>query len=178
MSSVALLTKAWRHREYAEAPGIHKPAEIQRLLGLGRGDMVYDFGCGDGHMVDWLNQRGIITMGIDMVKAHEDTLLCNLTQMSDCYEKSPRDYGVCLGMMDHVPEEYVAQTLLCINHLARKQIYFTIPIRDLGFNDLLGRKVQQTIKPIGWWRNKLAVIGPVKIGQVDEWMTAHVQCHT
>lgn len=177
MSSIALLTKAWRHAGYAEAEGIHKPAEIQRLLGLRRGDMAYDFGCGDGHMVDWLNQRGIITMGIDMVKVHQDTLLCNLTRMSDCYTHVPRQYGVCLGMMDHVAETDVSQTLTCLNHLARGEIYFTIPIRDFGYNDLMGRKIQQTIKPIGWWRNKLAVIGVVKIGQVGEWMTAHVQCH-
>jgi 2-polyprenyl-3-methyl-5-hydroxy-6-metoxy-1,4-benzoquinol methylase len=178
MSSLALLTKAWRHQEYAEAAGIHRPQELQRLLGLRRGDTVYDFGCGDGHMVDWLNDRGVDTIGIDMLKVHSDTVLCNLTQMSDCLNHEPRDYGLCLGLMDHIPEEYVLSTLTCLNHLARGQIYFTIPIRDLGYNDLMGKKVQQTLKPIGWWRNKLTTIGVVKIGQTDEWMTAHVQCHS
>lgn len=172
-----VLIKAWRQQEYVEAAGIHTPESIKRTLELEKGDSVYDLGCGDGHMVDWLNDRGIDTVGMDMIKVHEDTILVNLTEMSDVYRHKYRSFGLCLGMMDHVPEEKVPQTILNLHHLARKEIYFTIPIRDLGYNDLLGKKVQQTIKPIGWWRNRLIEIGVVKIGQTGDWMTAHVKCN-
>ncbi len=177
MSTVSALKAAWRQQEYAEAPGLLTPEQVKRAIGVSRGDYVYDFGCGDGAVTEYFNSQGIITFGLDMIKAHPDTKLVNLTQMSDVYSMQHRDYGVCLGMMDHVPENLVPQTLLCLNHLARKEIYFTIPIRDLGYNDLVGKRIQQTIKPIGWWRNKLTALGMVKIGQVDEWMTAHVQCN-
>lgn len=171
-----VLIKAWRQQEYVEAVGIHTAEGLHRTLELEKGDTVYDFGCGDGHMVEWLNRKGIDTVGIDMVKVHEDTVLVNLTDMSDVYRHTPRPFGLCLGMMDHIPEPLVSQTLLNLGHLARKEIYFTIPIRDLGYNDLLGKKIQQTLKPIGWWRNRLLEIGTVKIGQTGDWMTAHVKC--
>lgn len=177
MTSTSALTVAWRHQQYAEAEGVHTAQQVKDILGLSSGDTVYDFGCGDGHMVEWLNSRGIDTVGLDMIRAYEDTVVINLTEMSDVFSRKSRDYGLCLGMMDHVPEEKVAQTLLNLNHLARKEIYFTIPIRDFGYNDLLGKKIQQTIKPIGWWRNRLTEIGVVKIDQPGEWMTAHVKCH-
>lgn len=176
MSTVSALNRAWRHREYAEALGIHSPRELKQILELTRGDTVYDFGCGSGEVVDWLNNQGIPTMGMDMVKAHDDTILVNLSEMSDVFRHQPREYGLCLGMMDHVPEDKVPQTLTSLAHLAREEIYFTIPVRDLGYNGLLGKKIQQTLKPIGWWRNRLVAIGSVKIGQTGNWMTAHVQC--
>lgn len=177
MSSASALKKAWRHQSYAEAPGLHRAEDIVRLLDMGNGDTVYDFGCGDGHMVDWLNDRGMIAIGLDMVKVHEDTVIVDLTQVADCFRHDVRQFGICLGMMDHIPEELVSITLTNLARMVEEDIYFTIPIRDLGYNDLIGRKVQRTLKPIGWWRNKLAVIGAVKIGQTDDWMTAHVKCH-
>ena len=48
------------------------------------------------------------------------------------------------------------------------------------YNDEFYRELtpeENTIKPIGWWRNQLSVIGRVKIGQTGDWMTAHVECH-
>lgn len=177
MSTIPILQRAWRHQEYIEADGCHKGPELVKILELERGDELYDFGCGDGNMVDYLSDRGMKIIGLDMIKIHSDTILCNLMEISDMYSYQPREYGLCLGVMDHIPEDRVAQTLINLNHLARGEIYFTIPVRDLGYNDLLGKKIQQTIKSIGWWRNRLTEIGQVKIGQTGDWMTAHVQCH-
>lgn len=179
MSTVPLLRRAWQNKDYAEAPGCHTPQRIKELLDLHRGDGLYDFGCGDGHMVDYLCKQGVHAVGLDMIKIHPDTDLCNLVNTDDMLNPRRRfaDNGICLGVMDHIPEEEVPGTILRIAHLVRTQIYFTIPIRDLGYNDLIGKKVQQTIKPIGWWRNRLSEIGAVKVEQPGDWMTAHVKCH-
>lgn len=177
MSTIPILRRAWQQSDYAEAIGCHKPAAVRELLGLKKGSTVYDIGCGDGHMVDYLLSFGIHAVGLDMVKAYSDTSLCNITQMADMFDYEPADYGLCLGVMDHIPEDQVPATILHIHHVARREVYFTIPIRDLGYNDLIGKKIQQTIKPIGWWRNRLTEIGSVKIEQPGDWMTAHVKCH-
>lgn len=177
MSTYHTLSAAWAQEDYREAQGILDPVVVHRTLKLTEEDELYDFGCGNNDMVRFLRDyKGVNGLGIDVIRRSPEVKLRNITEMADVFGLMPRDYGLCLGVMDHIPENKVAQTILNINHCARKEILFSIPIRDLGYNDLVGKKVQQTIKPLGWWRNHLTAIGKVAIGQTGDWMTAHVKC--
>ncbi len=172
------LELAWRHPDYAFADGIHEIASIEKTLGMPSGSSVIDFGCGQGVEVAWLNSRGHFASGIDIVNhGAKHTKVRDLTDPSLSNNLLPVDYGLCLGVLDHMAERDVPVVIANIGKLVKEEVFFTIPIRDLGWNALLGRTIQKSIKPIGWWRNRLQEIGEVRIGQPSDtdWMWAHVR---
>jgi 2-polyprenyl-3-methyl-5-hydroxy-6-metoxy-1,4-benzoquinol methylase len=166
------ISKAWSHSVYAENQNVHPIEPILKAMKAHRGDSIADFGCGDGLTVEILRDKGYDAIGYDMVKVWEDTIVCPIEDIRD---EVTYDFGICLGVLDHVPEAKIADVITNMRRLVKNDIYFTIPIRDLGYNALIGRTVQTTIKPIGWWRNQLMLLGQVRITQEGEWMTAHVR---
>jgi len=164
--------QAWNHMDYVNGCNAMDPTAVIKLLRPQRGDSIADFGCGDGSMCDWLIRKGYDCTGYDLVKVWEEAVIADIATLD---EDHMYDFGLCLGVLDHIPENRLPEVLTTIRRLVKYDKLFTIPIRDLGYNQLLGRTIQCTIKPIGWWRNQLQLIGPVKISQTGDWMMAHVR---
>lgn len=170
--------KMWRHSQYGEAS--HGLASIGKVLKdhikVSRGEKAYDFGCGDGGVVDFLADRGIDTTGIDIVACDSSILEHPLWDMPSDLEPAP--YGFCFDVMQCVPEELVAPSLAGISRLVTKEAWFQIALGEDDFGTLIGKKLHVTLKPIGWWRNQLLNhFSGCRMGQPNDttWLWAHVR---
>lgn len=168
----------WKKEDYRElSTGMTELSEVlKRHMKMTKGATCYDFGCGEGYMVDYLNKRGIDTVGIDLVQLHEDTVVASLWDLPGDLE--PREYGLCFDVMECIPTEKVAATLAGISRRVTKEAWFQIALEEDTIGQLIGKTLHQTVKPIGWWRNQLTQhFKEVRIGQPSDtfWMWAHVR---
>lgn len=168
----------WRHSQYAEAS--HGVAGINAVLKdhikISRGETVYDFGCGDGGVVDILCARGIDATGIDIVALDSGILEYPLWNMPSDLE--PAAYGLCFDVMQCVPEDLVEASLAGISRLVTKEAWFQIALGEDDLGTLIGRPLHITRKPIGWWRNCLLNhFSGCRMGQPNDttWLWAHVR---
>lgn len=171
-------TKMWRRPEYREySPGLEGIKDVLRHhMKVQKGDTAYDYGCGEGLVVDYLNQRGVIATGLDLVAVHPDTVEVCLWDLPR--DMPVNDFGFCFDVMEHIPTEKVDDVFAGISRTVGKEAWFQIYLDEDSFGGLIGKKLHLTVKPIGWWRNKLTAHFPqVKIGQPNNtnWMWAHVR---
>jgi hypothetical protein len=168
----------WKREEYRDtSTGIPELTDVlKRYMKIPKGSTAYDFGCGEGYMVDYLNNRGIDTVGIDLVGVHAETVVATLWDLPSDLE--PREYGLCFDVLECLPTDRVAGALASISGRVTKEAWFRIALAEDHLGSLVGKILHQTVKPIGWWRNQLtAHFKEVRIGQPSDtyWMWAHVR---
>lgn len=107
---------------------------------------ILDYGCGRGTF-----KPAIEELHPDVVVAEYDPGV----KGKDVLPLRPVDYVVCTDVMEHVEEQYVADTLRMINWLAITGVFFNI---DLALSKSFlpdGRNTHITIKPAKWWLEQL-----------------------
>lgn len=170
--------KMWRHSQYADqSHGLALIEEVlKKYVKVSRGEKAYDFGCGDGGVVDFLCNRGIDAIGIDIVAGDSGLLEHPLWDMPEDLEPAP--YGFCFDVMQCIPEEVVEASLAGISRLVTKEAWFQIALGEDDLGALIGKKLHVTRKPIGWWRNQLLNhFSGCSMGQPNDttWLWAHVR---
>lgn len=128
--------KAWKDPDYRRgSPGADAVSRgIMDRLGARPGQSVADMGCGAGAAMMALRARGYHVVGVDFVDAGARPLI------SACLWDMPWvqvDYAICVDVMEHIPPEYISQTLTNITRCAEHGTYFQIAM----FPDHFGPKL-------------------------------------
>lgn len=117
------------------------------LVELGPCDFL-DYGSGRGHLADWINTK----------------------TLSRCLEYDPAfvttpdkevDYVLSFDVLEHIPKTELHKIFAAFNYHARKGLILTVAHMS-DPHDVDGEKVELhvTIKPPGWWYDRLAESWP------------------
>lgn len=128
-----------------------------------------DIGCAKGYLVRHLRRRGFDAWGVDISqyavdKAPDDTAtylrIYDLTSTSESFFGDEAfNMGICMETMEHIEEKHVDRALLNIHNLVEpgSQVLFTICTdKQPGWDT---DPTHVTIKPRGWWLDRLIGAG-------------------
>ena len=125
-------------------------------------DLAIDIGCGLGLLVDAWRRVGIDGWGLDLVEnaLDPDILAAHRSYLifESLWEWQPArqwDLGVCSDVMEHIPEEKVADVLVRI-HQACHTTVFKVAHEDSHF---LGHQLHLTQRPWQWWVGQMLAVG-------------------
>lgn len=143
--------KVWKTSAYrAGSPGADAISRgVMDLLGARPGQSVVDLGCGAGAAMTALRERGYHAVGVDFVDAGARPLV------PACLWDMPvvqADYGICIDVMEHIPPDYVSQTLTNVMRCADQKTYFQIAMFPDHFGPkLLGEPLHLSVFDEVWW---------------------------
>lgn len=140
------------------------PAEIRSLIPSG--STILDVGCGDGHLMAWINSQGEYkVVGVDINKKDlevakkrittsnepifEDLLLVDLTKKIPFRKKF--DVVLCSQVVEHLEKESALELIQKIKKLAKKRI---IIATINGFFQFDHRKAQKHDVHLSGWSPK------------------------
>jgi 2-polyprenyl-3-methyl-5-hydroxy-6-metoxy-1,4-benzoquinol methylase/uncharacterized Rossmann fold enzyme len=115
-----------------------------------------DFGCGTGRAMKKLDEVGFNVRGIDIAGNCLDEgvevpfLQANLWELSR-HDIDPCDWGYCVNVMEHIPEQKVEDVLGEIASHTRVGCFFGISFVKDDFGSLVNDVLHMTVKPSGWW---------------------------
>lgn len=147
----------WERREYRDlAPGVeHVWAAVDRL-GIRPGDSLLDFGCGTGRATQKLRMFGVLASGIDIAP---NALETDIPFHQACLWELPsdlgQDWGLCCDVMEHIPNEKVADVLAGIARNVTRGAYFLIDHVPDEMGILIGQPLHLTVRPAAWWKEQL-----------------------
>lgn len=167
-SEKAKYEKAWEIEQYrVESPGVRNLPRFFDKFNPGTSNSVADFGCGTGKASLMIREKGVKVKMVDItetalnpeVKAnlqdgYFDFIEASLWEMPEDFEQV--DYGYCVDVMEHLPEEKVDAVLDMIQAKCKEGVYFAIALyQDSHFANLVGEYLHLTVKDAQWWFNKL-----------------------
>ncbi len=159
----------WARPEYRRySPGEDLVGTAIEALGMRPGESVIDYGCGTGRAAKKFEHKGFIVRCVDFVAEALETdvpfsahCLWDLPVMaSEGTQKSttflgPSDWAFCTDVMEHIPTEMVGAVLAGIADRTRSAAFFQISTVPDGFGRLIGKVLHLTVRPAGWWANRL-----------------------
>ena len=152
--------KLWKHKAYRQnSPGQMLAAYFRANVQWQRGDTLVDLGCGTGRAGALLGLKGFKVTLIDFVDALDDDIRRStpFIEMNLCQlEGLPVfDWIYCADVMEHIPPEYVDQTLDGMARITRKGGIFSISHKLDGYGKLVNERLHLTIQNSSWWGQKL-----------------------
>jgi SAM-dependent methyltransferase len=164
--------RAWAVPEYSDfSPGAEMVANFLDIVRPWKNFRVIDFGCGSGAASVKLADLGFHVTGIDHVDVRKEEgkdkyrfIQCNLWEPID--DDLRAEYGFCVDVMEHIPEDKVGDVLE--NILCRvRHCFLSISFVEDGFGDHpdINERLHLTVKPYSWWKAKLASYGYVISGR-------------
>lgn len=155
----------WRWPRYRRvSPGeLYADFAIEKM-GWGKGDAVADLGCGTGRGSVKLADAGINVQAIDIADNSLDPAARDHERITFHRESLtelmpapiwPRD-GFCNDVMEHIPPTLVDPVLGNIERCC-PNVFFGIAHFKDGFGQIIGETLHLTVKPVGWWKEKLAL---------------------
>lgn len=156
--------KAWELPAYRT----YSPAEkwVFPYLMLARpkvGSKITDFGTGTGRAALLLHELGYKVQMVDIAENCLDTevrekigdKLSVMSFYGGPFWVRKTEYGLCIDVMEHIPPEFVDETLKNL-FLVSDKIFFHISLQEDHFGQELGETLHLTVKPFLWWRDKIA----------------------
>src|SRR6266566_1942148 len=159
------------YRKYS--PGMEN---VQRFMDVIKPDFNYgspsllDIGCGTGEAGLEFAKLGFKVRWLDITNAglHPDILQIQYIRFIQAalWEdwgrelKYGHDYGFCCDVMEHIPTEY---TMLVISRIVSvcRTTWFQIALEPDQFGAAIGQPLHLTVKPFGWWLERLKLAGNV-----------------
>ena len=121
-----------------------------------------DIGCGRGTLLKIWNEMGVDAHGVDFASNCIDTdveKICGHKFHQAClWEMNLLRFfflGICIDVMEHIPEEMISQVLERIRAHCQVVIF---KIANYPSNSL-GYELHPTLKPADWWQSTIAEIG-------------------
>ena len=159
--------KAWEHEDYRNfAPGEHIALHYVMKCKPKHGRLI-DFGTGTGRGALVLHNLSFDVTMIDIAdncldeevkeEIGDRLVIGNLWDKIDL-PKAPE--GFCTDVMEHIPEEHVDDVIENIMGLCDRA-FFHICLKEDHFGEVLDEHLHLTVKPFGWWLNKLMGYGNV-----------------
>jgi len=152
----------WGADEYrVVSPGEENvPVILEQLRPEG---LVLDFGCGTGRAALALRRAGLDVLLIDFADNCRDEEAIDLPFLEwDLTRPLPPHarYGICCDVMEHIPTESVDVVLGNLMAAADNVFFQISTVPDKG-GQLIGHDLHLTVRPHGWWLDRLAVHGTV-----------------
>ena len=147
----------WQIDDYRKASmGRDYAGLFGRIVNPKRGS-VLDIGCGAGEGGKALGEMyGLHVVYLDHVKVAD----------LDPFIEQPLwqpiagvyDYGYCVDVMEHLPEEF---TMLAVRNIlaACERVFFVISFLPDRFGAFVGEPLHLTVRPFAWWRDRLREVG-------------------
>ena len=155
--------KAWAHKAYRNySPGEKMVIPYLCIAKPKAGSTITDFGTGTGRAALMLHEMGYNVQLIDIAEnclddEVKEQIGGKLGIMSlyggPCWIRHS-EHGYCTDVMEHIPPEFVDETLKNIFRSADK-VFFQICLQEDHFGQELGETLHLTVKPFTWWRDKL-----------------------
>ncbi len=162
--------KVWTEEEYRKKCHSLTLWHDHREIFPAHFDSALDLGCGRGLLFKHLNDFGIDTWAVDhtsncldenvgRIWGHKFSEVC----LWDFDLKRSFELGICVDVMEHIPEEMVNWVLLQIADHCNMTVF---KIANYP-SSCLGHDLHPTLKPASWWQSKIEEIGgyvlPIKI---------------
>lgn len=104
-----------------EARAPFERPQVERLIAACEPALVYDIGCGPGHLVRLLEEAGVSAIGFDL---HPDGDAVAL-DISARAPRPPADLVICREVLEHLTVAEVAVMVQELFRVARKAVYIT-----------------------------------------------------
>ena len=151
--------RIWNMPKYREfSPGEELVDEAIDRLGMNKGSSVIDYGCGTGRPAFKFQLRGMQVRGVD----HADNCMdegLNIPFVNACLWQLPilaSDYAFCTDVMEHLPEDKVADVFQGIAVRTNIGGFFQIFTKPDGFGQHIGEPLHLTVRPPEWWEEQFA----------------------
>ncbi len=119
---------------------------------------VIDFGCGAGETSAWLIGQGYDVQACDiaancLLPGPAQLLgnrfhVCFLDELP--WEIEPADWGICLDVMEHLPDEWIGPSLRAIRSKVPACFFVISGVID-SWGDRIGERLHLSIRPRPWW---------------------------
>lgn len=151
--------KIWSFSDYRKvSPGEILVENAISEMCMPEGASLVDFGCGTGRAAQYFKDLGFYVIGVDFASNCLDPDVDIIFRQKCIWEPMglKSDYGFCTDVMEHIPPEYVDQTLSQISNTVRHHCYFQIACRKDGYGRLIGEPLHLTVRTAKWWENTLS----------------------
>lgn len=165
----AKYTEIWSdvpdYRKYS--PGMENVSRFMDIIKPEKFSSLLDIGCGTGGAGLQFVREGLSVRWIDITDAglDEDVPRDHFIQAAlwmDWWEgrQVSFDYGFCCDVMEHIPTEY---SMLVIDRILSscETAWFQIALVHDQFGAAIGQPLHLTVKPFGWWLERLRLAGNV-----------------
>jgi SAM-dependent methyltransferase len=153
--------------EYRDwSPGMENVERFLDVLAPLRGESLIDIGCGEGGAGLEFQDHGLRVRWLDITDAALKTEVPHFKFIEAAIWSNWRphylkfDYAFCCDVMEHIPTEY---SMLAASRVieASKTAWFQIAFNPDAFGAKIGQPLHLTVKPFGWWLDRLQNIGTV-----------------
>src|SRR5690606_15424539 len=147
----------WEVDDYRRvSPGAAEVGDAIRLLDIGIGASVADFGCGTGRATQRFIELGCRAVGVDIASncLEEDVPFVQAALWDAA--KLPRvEYGCSVDVLEHIPPEKVEATLRAIHDACTVGVYLNIDTIPDSYGVRIGKRLHLTVQPAPWWEEQL-----------------------
>lgn len=130
-------------------------------LGMKAGESIADYGCGLGYALGDFNDRGLQTVGCDIVNSMNRDISefvpfreCTIWSLPQNWPVT--DWAYSTAVLEHIPPQYIDQTLKGIAEHTTKGGLFQVSFKEAVLSKYVGSQLHLTIRPIDWWKQKIS----------------------
>jgi len=133
------------------------------------GETVADVGAGTGRAGKKLAETGLVVTLLDCCpEANETSLPCREVILWDLPSDLPRfDWIYCVDVLEHIPTEYVEQTLRKMARITGKGGYLQVCCVPDNCGKMIGETLHLTVQPMDWWAKQIQAHWPIASQQTD-----------
>lgn len=125
----------------------------ERKLFPDKFESVLDIGSGTGRLINELMANGVYARGVDISEVAADPAMRKYVQIaplrSMVWDRT-FDVGICTDVMEHIPEQYVSESIKNI-HKYVNWVYYKIA----NFPSHFQGDLHLSVFPAAWWQKKL-----------------------
>jgi len=162
--------RMWAHDQYHFAsPGERAVPTFLNACHPPAGDSLVDIGAGTGRAGQKMEEAGLRVTLLDCCpEANETPLPCLEVILWDLPPTLPRfDWIYCVDVMEHIPPEYIDQTLDHMVKLTGKGGYLQVCCVPDNCGKLIRETLHLTIQPAEWWAQHVAARWPILSHSAD-----------
>lgn len=130
-----------------------------------------DYGCGSGEVSLALADRGFEVTAYDITDGgltyevrealEKEYIKFRQTTLWNMPEENKASFGYCCDVMEHIPTEYVRQTLHQIIQLGSDRTFFSIAQTPDSCGQLIGKTLHMTVRQFEWWKEQISDFGTI-----------------
>ena len=149
--------KMWQQSEYGMTSPVMRYVDgILEYAKQNYCKTILDAGCGNGKFMQRAIEDGFDIIGIDISlnglinEPYNLVPLCIEAPLHQL-ECEKKDLVVCCDVLEHVPQEWLKDTLKALSKACKKGFMFSICITDDHFGSLIGEKLHISLLSIEDW---------------------------